>query len=314
MKNLRQLLIGLLTAIGSSILVLAAGSLALLEGAISPALPVTLSTAAPSLTASPFITSTPIISTLTGPTLAVTPTLTFTATATQTEVFACQKTPPGWVPYVVKAGDTLQSLAEQSGQTSDVILNANCLISPVLLEGTILYLPFSGQTATVTPALPTPLPTVQVIYPTVIAPIKTAPPSCGRPYGWVAYIVKPGDNLYRLSLAFGVTQYQLQVANCLSSTFIYAGQVLYVPNIPTRTPMITNTATQMPSATFTATKTTPPPPATATATTPAPSATPAPATATATASETATQTPSATSTATLTPEPTSGTTAPAALP
>ena len=311
MKSLRQLLTGLLTAIGSSILVLAAGSLALLEGGISPALPANLSTVTPSLTASPNITSTSLASPLSGQTLAVTPTLTFTVTATQTEVFTCQKTPQDWVPYVVKAGDTLQSLADQSGQTTDIILNANCLFSPVLLEGTILYLPFSGPTATIPPALPTTIPTVQVIYPTIIAPIKTAPPSCGRPYGWVPYTVKPGDNLYRLSLAFGVTQYQLQVANCLASSFIYAGQQLYVPNIPTRTPVIVNTSTVTPAPTYTSTTPPPQPSATATHTAPSitptwtatitPSATPEPATATQTSMGTITSTQTLQPTGTATP-------------
>jgi hypothetical protein len=61
---------------------------------------------------------------------------------------------------------------------------------------------------------------------------------CGPPAGWVrAHIVQPGDNLYRIALSYGVTYPQLQRANCMgSSTTIYAGQRLWVPNIPTRTP------------------------------------------------------------------------------
>lgn len=312
MKTLRQLFTGLLTAIGSSLLVLAAGSLALAEGGIAPALPLTLSPVAPAITASPSQTIAPSATPAPGQTLQ--PTQTYTSTATPTEMFTCQKTPKDWVPYVVKAGDTLDTLAAQTNQTPDAILAANCLLSPTLLDGTILYLPFTNPTATIPAALPTALPTViptvQVLYPTA-APYNPTPFSCGRPYGWVTYTVHSGDNLYRLSLAFGVSQYQLQVANCLAGTYIYVGQQLYVPNVATRTPVSASTPTSAPSATKAPSSTTAP----SSTFTPAPSATntpvtpsPTPVTPTATTPVPTTQVPSATpnpstATPTLTPTP-----------
>lgn len=297
MKTLRQLFVGLLSAIGTSLLVIAAGSLALAEGGIAPALPLNPSQVAPVIAASPtqLVTGLPSATPAPGQTLA--PTQPPTLTATPTEVFTCQKTPKDWTPYLVQAGDTLDSLAAQTGQTADAIQAANCLLSPTLLGGTILYLPITSPTATAPAELPTALPTViptaQVIYPTA------APYACGRPYGWVTYTVRPGDNLYRLSLAFGVTQYQLQVANCLVGTYIYAGQQLYVPNVATRTPAVPPTAAPAPSATRSPSSTTAP----SATTTPLPTATTAPTT-TATATFTPTASPSNTATATATPSDT----------
>lgn len=290
MKSLRQLLAGILNALGASILVLAAGMLALVEGGSGPALMASSSPVTPTIAATLALSITPTASPLAGQTFS--PTETPTLAATPTEARQCQKTPKDWGSYVIQAGDTLASLAAKTGLSSDVILDANCLYSPDLIEGTILYLPFTAPSATVPPALPTTIPTVQVILPPTVTsttvPYTPAPIPCHRPYGWVAYIVQPGDTLYRLSLALGISQYQLQTANCMTGTYLYAGQVLYVPFIPVRTPTATRTptvtrtatptpvtpsATTRPSATFTSA------PATNTpipANTPPPTSTPAP--------------------------------------
>jgi LysM repeat protein len=58
--------------------------------------------------------------------------------------------PPYWVPYQVQAEDTLYSLARQTQITVPQIIRANCLVSDVIFEGQILYLPF----------VPTPPPTI----------------------------------------------------------------------------------------------------------------------------------------------------------
>jgi spore germination protein len=52
------------------------------------------------------------------------------------------------------------------------------------------------------------------------------------------YIVRPGDTLFRIALSYNISSPQLQRANCMgSSTTIYTGQRLWVPNVPTRTPV-----------------------------------------------------------------------------
>ncbi len=128
--------------------------------------------------------------------------------------------PVGWVAIVVQVYDTLPGLAQTYQTSADAIRQANCLVSDQLVPGSFLYVP--------------PLPTATLI-------------PCGAPAGWVNYVVQSGDTLFSLSQKFRVSVAELQRANCLGgSTFIQAGKVIKVPNVPTSTPL--NSAT--PSATF----------------------------------------------------------------
>ncbi len=77
-----------------------------------------------------------------------------------------------------------------------------------------------------------PTATTRVVYPT--------PVHCGPYYGWIkAYTVQQGDTLFHISTLYHTTVTALQVANCLPGTFIYPGQLLWVPNVPTITPGVT---------------------------------------------------------------------------
>jgi len=75
---------------------------------------------------------------------------------------------------------------------------------------------------------------------------------CQTPAGWVRYVVQPGDTLFRLSEAYGITVAQLQKGNCMgSSTLLKVGQILYVPPVPPQPtivlpPTVTGTATLPP--------------------------------------------------------------------
>jgi LysM repeat protein len=158
-------------------------------------------------------------------------------------------TPPaGWIRILTGAGDTIYSVAQRYKTTAESLSAANCLLSADLSAGSGLYVP--------------PVPTVTVI-------------PCGPPAGWVkTHIVQPGDNLFRIALSYGTTYPQLQRANCMgSSTIIYPGQRLWVPNLPTRTPipgttavphLPTSTNTSLPIPTTEAPTFTQPPPATST--------------------------------------------------
>ncbi len=74
-----------------------------------------------------------------------------------------------------------------------------------------------------------PTATIRVYYPT--------PVHCGPYYGWIkGYTVQQGDTLYHISTLYQTTVTALQVANCLPGTFIYPGELLWVPNVPTITP------------------------------------------------------------------------------
>jgi LysM repeat protein len=115
-------------------------------------------------------------------------------------------------------------------------------------------------------------PTGTLIY----VPPVTAIPCTGAPAGWVIYIVQPGDTLYHIATVYRISVSQLMTANCLTSTVIYVGQSLYVPNVPTSTPSGV-TATFTPSATATGPTSAPTDTATPTSSnTPLPTDTPSP--------------------------------------
>jgi len=120
----------------------------------------------------------------------------------------------------------------------------------VLQPTTTPLLPAAGREPTQTP--PPTNPTLEeavggitITFTSSPQPVGSATPrpqatqaatSCSRPSGWVQYIVRTGDTLSSISEAFGISVAQLQSANCLgSSTKIYTGQILWVPNRPTVT-------------------------------------------------------------------------------
>ena len=168
----------------------------------------------------------------------------------------------------------------------DALIQANCLITEDLIIGTILYVPGTPPTE--------------------------SPIQCGPPPGWIFYTVKPGDTLFHIGLAFGVTVTELQFANCMgSSTLIRAGTRIFVPNVHTLTPTTeptqpvpttprpSNTPGEMPSSTPTPSNTyTPQPPINSPTPSPTSTSTDVPST-TPTGTPTPTETTTPTSTETL---------------
>ena len=230
MKSIRQLFFGLLSAIATSLLVLGAGTLAFVEEEVnlSPL--------------SALATKTPLATYTTAPGLPTqTPAIPPTPTPTWVKFIQCN-VPHGWQPYEVKPGDTLEAVAERFSITAEMIYQKNCLQSSSLPPGTILYLPAPTPTATLTPVVLTP--TITPTPTTTPTPYLQETP-CGPPAGWVVYVVRSGDTLYRLSVMLGVSQNALMEANCLTNPYLYAGQRLYVPFIPAApaTPTPTNTRT-----------------------------------------------------------------------
>jgi LysM repeat protein len=208
MQTLRQLGGGVIVAIISVILVVGGIFLALAENLPAPATPTQIPPTFPESFPTP--TSTTI-----GFPASDTPTSLPTMTASPTLILASPTacTPPsGWIRVTTSSGDTVYSLAQRYRTTPENLNTANCLTSADLPAGVALYVP--------------PVPTVTVV-------------PCGPPFGWVrGYTVRPGDTLFRIALSYNITYPQLQRANCMgSSTTIYTGQRLWVPNVPTRTPV-----------------------------------------------------------------------------
>lgn len=205
MKNLREAVCGLVFALLTAMLVLGALTLSLVEGKSAPDLP-------PLPTETPFELPTflPIQATQ----------IPFTRTPGATPTITCPK-PAGWVEYIVRQRDTLEDLALRANLSTSQLLNANCLLSADLVAGAILFLPPFSLTVTGSP------------FP------SHTPSRCGPPPGWIPYRIQSQDTLFRISLRYGVSVPQLQYANCMgTSTFLRTGDVLYVPNVATRTPEI----------------------------------------------------------------------------
>lgn len=194
--------------------------------------------------------------------------------------------PAGWVAYTVKPGETLYSLAVQTGVTALALMDANCLSTPTIYADQQIHLP----------------PTLYV------SPTPRSFP-CGPPLGWVAwYTVQPGDTLYSLAQRFGVSMDVIRRANCLDSYTILAGTKIYLPPPPpTPTHTATLPPTPTPTGTFIPTLTWTPTPTEFPSVTPSPTPT-ASSTVTGTATYTPTSTPTPTETPTLeftlTPTPT----------
>lgn len=236
MQALRQMGSGFIVGAVSLILVLGGISLALAETS-APALPPTPSPI-PTLFSVEFASPAPI-NTL--PALLPTDTFVpFTETATLAIILptlqlptlqlpaACPQ-PAGWAPIIVGANDTLYSIAQQYNTSVEELNTKNCLNFQNPAPGRMIYVP----------AVPT-----KVVV------------QCLPPASWVKrHVVQAGENLFRIALSYGITYPQLQAGNCMgTSTSIFVGQVLWVPNIPPRTP----TATTAPTNTLipaTATKT-----------------------------------------------------------
>jgi LysM repeat protein len=296
MKSVQQLLLGLIAAIGTSLLVLGAFSMALAEDEVRVAEVLNTVTVLPSPSA-------------TGPTSAV-PAVTLTPSATLPPVqpTSCP-TPAGWVPYVIQSGDTLEGLADRVGLTAAEIRKANCLSGITLIPNAILHLPVAGATLTASPVPPTMLPTLVPTLPPTVTPVP-----CGPPPGWVPYIVRRGDTLFRLSLAYGVSQDMLRISNCMAGTGLIAGQILYVPNVIPRTPVVPSTSVPPTATSVPPTATSVPPSATqvtSTATDPSPTNTSMPTvtnTVVPTSTWTSTSIPTSTSEPTVTTAPTAAAT------
>ena len=230
MQSLRQFGAGIIIGIVSAVLVIGGIFLSLAETfspfatptQIPPTLQLTFPTITPSLAITQSETPTTIPS--------QTPIVSQTASITLAPLATCAPAPANWIQIILNVGDTIYSIAQQYRTTTENLSAANCLTSLDLPVGYVLLVPPVQATVTAVP--------------------------CGPFAGWVrTYIVQLGDNLFRIGLSFGVTVSQLQRANCMgSSTLIFVGQRLWVPNVPTRTPGITlvpnsPTATNTPTAT-----------------------------------------------------------------
>ncbi len=108
--------------------------------------------------------------------------------------------PPTGGDYIVRAGDTLYSIAARYGTTVEAIQSANGIVNPSLIKvGQRLIIPGGGTTST---------------------PIT----------GGTTYVVQADDTLYSIAARFGKNVWDIVVANNLADpALIYVGQELIIP-------------------------------------------------------------------------------------
>lgn len=105
----------------------------------------------------------------------------------------------GGMGYVVQFGDTLSSIGRQYGVTVAALMRANDIANPNLIYvGQWLIIPNVGIGGGACPG--------------------------------VSHVVRPGENLYRIGLAYGYTYRQLAYYNGLSNpNYIEVGQIICIP-------------------------------------------------------------------------------------
>ena len=146
------------------------------------------------------------------------------------------------ISIVIVLGSIFLALAE-GHQTSSIAAFPT-------LESIDSSTPTTQPTAQNTPTeIPTEIPTVVPTVtpspsPTMTPAVESTgtetiePTACAYPVDWIAYIVKPGDTLNKISAAAGIDPQELADANCLVESRLEPGSTLYLPPIqPTAPPV-----------------------------------------------------------------------------
>jgi LysM repeat protein len=118
--------------------------------------------------------------------------------------------------YIMQPGDTLAAVAKRYNVTVEELARLNGIVNPDrVVIGQVLAVPGPGNNR---PG--------GTIAPTII-PTSAAPAAGTRP---ATHTVAPGENLFRISLRYGITMDALMRANgILNPNLIFVGQVLRLP-------------------------------------------------------------------------------------
>jgi len=110
-------------------------------------------------------------------------------------------------PYVVRAGDTLASIARRYHTTWQTLVQINGLLSPdVIYAGQVIQVPASSLS------------------------LPVGEEEKGEESGGVVYVVRSDDTLLRIALHYGVPPWTLAVTNHVANpALIYPGQELVIP-------------------------------------------------------------------------------------
>lgn len=139
----------------------------------------------------------------------------------------------------------MQTVRQLAGSVLLAFLSLLLVAGGISLALAESYMPAATPTATqtsapvfvfITPTSAFPLLAATASFtPTVTETLPPPPTSCLPPSGWVAIKVQPLDTLASLALQYKTTPELLSQANCLFSSDLAPGALLYVPPIPTPT-------------------------------------------------------------------------------
>ncbi len=150
--------------------------------------------------------------------------------------------------YVVRSGDTLYLLSQRYGVSIDALKRANNLSGNSLFPGQRLSIPTSGSSGSGTTTYRVQsgdsLYLIAKKYGITVEALRQANgisgnnllagqtlkiPSGSVSSGSTSYTVKSGDTLFLIAQRYGITVESLRQANNLSSTALYPGQALRIP-------------------------------------------------------------------------------------
>jgi LysM repeat protein len=138
--------------------------------------------------------------------------------ATQEQALFAPETPPAASPVPVETGSTPAAISLKTATPTPV---------PTWTEPPR---PSATPSLTLAPSSsPSPVPATRRPAKATAASHTASRTVCKRPSGWFNYVVQRGDTLYRLAVRSGSSIDALRQANCLRSTQIYAGAILWVP-------------------------------------------------------------------------------------
>ncbi|MGE5456017.1 MAG: LysM peptidoglycan-binding domain-containing protein [Ignavibacteriales bacterium] len=172
-----------------------------------------------------------------------------------------QPQPGEYIEYIVKAGDSLYSIAKNYNLTATDLINFNDLSTTNLSIGQRILIPAAGA---LPPTAPTgdyidyyvksgdSLYTIAQTYKTTVntlmqlnnltsstlsigqklkvpVPTTTTTPTPTAPQNYIEYTVKSGDNLYSIAQKYNTTTSAITQLNNLSTNLLSIGQVLKIP-------------------------------------------------------------------------------------
>ena len=171
--------------------------------------------------------------------------------------FCCRRCPPGTIPYAIRAGDTLYRIGVRFNSSVPAIISANPGIAPNFLRiGQVICVPLQpvypacpeGNYYNIRPgdtlneiaqrfnvslddlieANPGIDPNALNIGQVICVPLATPPVTC--PPGFITYIIRPGDNFYRIAQRFNIAVADIVRANpTLNPNALLVGQRICVP-------------------------------------------------------------------------------------